>query len=399
MHAHIVISLGVCTLLLQAASRKETARSNVPSPRVEKEPVTEGEARDFASKITRAVGAAKPGEIDRLVHTQALLAHATTDLGLSEKDRQTLLRGAEEAIARGGLGEQIVKATRDGSYTLLRVCHVDGQQRVLFRMLSAGAVNYHEYFLVRYPDGEVAPEDIYNYLAGERISESMRRRIIIPSVENNRVRSFSDEDKRAILLLNGMIRSIQAEKFAEAITQFQKLPKNVQERKSILIMYMQATMQRGEAGEQAYLAAMEKFRRLYPSDASLDLIAIDYFFLKKQFDALVQAIDRLDRSVGGDPYLNVLRGNVYLEAGKFASSRAAYEAAIKAEPNLTEAYWARIALSLTERNHDDTLTWLKTIVEKRAAGIGDLTTISDYADFVKSPQHTRWQKWYAERSK
>jgi tetratricopeptide (TPR) repeat protein len=129
------------------------------------------------------------------------------------------------------------------------------------------------------------------------------------------------------------------------------------------------------------------------------MVSIDYLFLKNKFDDLIQCLDRIDQAVGGDPYLNVLRGNAHAAAGRFAAARTAHEAAIKAEPDLTEAYTARISLALMEKNHEDTLKWLKAVVEQRGIQIKDLTKVPEYAEFVTSPQYPEFKQWYAERQK
>jgi tetratricopeptide (TPR) repeat protein len=158
-------------------------------------------------------------------------------------------------------------------------------------------------------------------------------------------------------------------------------------------------MNLGPDGEADYLAALETFRKLYPNDPAIDLHSIDYYLLKKRYDEAHKAIDRLNEAVGGDPYLGVLHGHVWMEAGQFEKARRAIERGIKEEPHLTNGYWSRITLSLREKKHADTLHWLKMIVEKCQVEIQDLAAVPDYADFVKSPQHGEWQKWYAGRRK
>jgi tetratricopeptide (TPR) repeat protein len=164
-------------------------------------------------------------------------------------------------------------------------------------------------------------------------------------------------------------------------------------------MYLMATMNLGADAEADYLAGLETFRQLYPNDPAIDFISIDYFLLKKRYDEVHKSIDRLDKAVGGDPYLNVLRGSTSMEAGQFEEASRAMEKAIKDEPDMSKAYWARIGLSLQEKKHDDTLKWLQAIVEKCQVAITNLNEVPEYAEFVKSPQHGEWQKWYVIRGK
>ena len=56
-------------------------------------------------------------------------------------------------------------------------------------------------------------------------------------------------------------------------------------------------------------------------------------------------------------------------------------------------------MSLREKSHADTLKWLQVIVEKCQVAIPNLNEDPDYAEFVRSPQHGEWQKWYAARGK
>src|SRR5262249_19553164 len=149
-----------------------------------------------------------------------------------------------------------------------------------------------------------------------------------------------------------------------------------------------------DGSEKDYIAAMEQFRKLYPDDAWIDLISIDYFLLKNQYDEGLEAIDRVDAWIGSDPYLNVIRCNVLIAANQFDKAKAAVDKALKEEPDLQRAYWARITVSLRERSFDETLEWLKKVVQNCNITVEDLTQTPAYSDFVKSPQHAEWKEWY-----
>jgi hypothetical protein len=58
-----------------------------------------------------------------------------------------------------------------------------------------------------------------------------------------------------------------------------------------------------------------------------------------------------------------------------------------------------VAVALREKNHQDTLAWLKKVVEQTGAEIQDLTELDDYAGFARSPEHAAWVRWYAARKK
>lgn len=394
------IMLSVCLLVFQSGCQKAVPKPDTPAPAVKASgpPPTHAEAETFADKMTKAVKAADPNQVNQLIRTEDLLKRLVSDLELSLNDRESFVRGATEKMAGRGFGESIIKATREGSYKLLRIYEKEGRQRVLFRMISSDAVNYHEYSLIRFPDGEVATEDIFIFLTGEPFSQTIRR-MLIPMLGAIRLRGSDSEQLKNIEALGEIMQEFQAGRYEKGVSSINRLPGKFKEQRFVLHMYMQASLRQGEAGERDYLAAMEKYRELYPNDASIDFISIDYYFLKKRYDEAIRAIDRIDKAIGGDPYLRVLRSGAHSEAGRFADARTDIEKAITEEPNLINAYWVRIALSLREKNHEDTLTWLKAIVERLNVEFQDLSTVPDYAEFVKSSQHAQWRKWYAQRKK
>jgi tetratricopeptide (TPR) repeat protein len=393
-------------LLTQAGCRKALPDPASPAPALESAgpPPTEQEARQFADRMTSAVRAGDAAAIDQLLRLAGLAERVISDLGLSSRERQGFLAGVATSLRQASFGQQILQGIKgDGSYQLLRIRTVDGRPRPLFRMIhSEGALNYHDYALARHKDGEVVTEDMFVFVNGEPLSQTVRR-LVIPALASLRDkgahRGVDPQELSSLEAVGAMTRAFRGGDFKTAVTTYRTLPRQCQERKPILVLYVQATMGLGEDGEADYLAAMETFRKLFPNDAAVDFISIDYFLLKKRYDEARLAMDRLNEAVGGDPYLGVLRGTAWMEEGRFEEAGRAIEKAIQEEPGLTPAYWARVTLSLREKNHNDTLKWLKIIVGNRGVEVQDLAAVPEYAEFVKSPRHGEWQKWYATRGK
>jgi tetratricopeptide (TPR) repeat protein len=146
---------------------------------------------------------------------------------------------------------------------------------------------------------------------------------------------------------------------------------------------------------------MERFRKDHPNDPAGNLVSIDYYLLKKDYDESVKMIDRLDESLGGDPYLALMKAGVLADAGRFKEARAAADQAIKDAPKLPQAYWMRATVSTKAKDHKDTLACLKTLVEKVEPNLaaGDLPADERFVEFVKTPQFDEFKKWLAERAK
>jgi tetratricopeptide (TPR) repeat protein len=187
--------------------------------------------------------------------------------------------------------------------------------------------------------------------------------------------------------------------FTEAIAHYRKLPEKIQENNWILVTYLGALSRQLDTPAEDYRAAVEKFRKLYADEVALGLISIYYYSHRDKYDEALKAVDRLDKAVGGDPFLNVVRGITLAGAKRYKEARVAAEKAIREEPTLEDAYWVRIDVSLRERNYADTLEWLKKMVQACQAPVDNMATDPDYAAFVQSPQYREWQEWYQAQLK
>jgi tetratricopeptide (TPR) repeat protein len=376
-----------------------------PAPGVESTglPVNEHECQQFAMELENA---AKSGDVQRvngLLRYEDLARRCISDLGLSAKFQQEFITGFRRAQNQSGatLGGQICESLRNGgSYHFLHGHAVAGQQRALFRMIASNAgVNYHDIVLARFPDGQIGVADIHSLATGEMISQTVRR-LLIPAISlanSGLLARLTGKDKEYMAnfeRIKAITQAIRASRPADAQAAYRQLPRELQEDKAILIVYGHAAQ---AIGNEEYARTMETVRRLYPDDPCIDILSIDHHFLRKEYDESLKCIERVDRSVGGDPYQSVLRANINAAAGRLAEARAAAEKAVAGEPQLQEAYWARITISLKEKKHGDTLTWLKKIVETCGVDIEDLTKHAEYAGFVKTPQHREWLRWYAAK--
>lgn len=365
-------------------------------------PLTEDDCKKFGENLENAVLAEDTAEFNRLFRFKEMLERSVSDLGLSASEEKGFVAGASKAGS--AFPAQFIKVVQEGgSYTMLRVRTVDGRPRVLLRLLHGdGAVNYHELTLVRYPDQQIAAEDIYIYASGEPISQTFRRLILGFMAEKNQGISKLTAKEQLLSKHLGDISKITAlvrnGQNTEALDLFRKLPAELQKNKFFQIMAIQAAG--GTGNDDDYLREMRRFHKNHPNDAAGDLLSIDYYLLKKDYDETLKAIARLDMSVGGDPYLDAQKAGVLCEAGRFEEALAYAEKAIKDAPKLPQGYWVRTAVAAREKDHDDTLKCLKVIVEKVEPTLDPDALAADdrFVDFVTTPQFDEFKKWLAKRA-
>lgn len=366
-------------------------------------PLTENDCKEFGEKLAKAVADEDKAAVKNLFRVNDLIERSVSDLGLTANEKKNLLAGAASYDQFGGQFLKVVK--EGGSYSVLRVRVVDGRPRVIMRLIhSDGGVSYHEFSLVRYPDGQIATEDVYIYASGEPLSQTFRRFVLGFAAERNQsaIAKLSGEEQVLtkhigdVVEMGTMVRNGQNK---EALAAFRKLPAALQKNKMIQIIALHAAAGTGDDNE--YLTEMERFRRDHPNDAAGDLNAIDYYLLKKDYDEMLKAIDRLDRSLGGDPYLEAMKANGLAEAGRFKEARASADKAIQDAPKLLQVYWVRTTVATMAKDHPDTLKCLKALVENVEPGLGPDNLLADerFVEFVKTPQFDEFKKWLAERRK
>jgi hypothetical protein len=113
--------------------------------------------------------------------------------------------------------------------------------------------------------------------------------------------------------------------------------------------------------------------------------------MRKNYAKVLEGLDKLDKAVGGDPYLQIIRAKTYVELGDRGSAGRCAERAIEQDASLKDAYWILVTISLEEEKFDDTLKWLRTLQKKFGVKLKDLTTLPIYKKFVKSPQYQQLQ--------
>lgn len=239
-HTRFLVLLCIAVLLTQMGCQRTMPNAASPAPaiKVMGSPLTGEEVKEFTDRMTQAVTARDAAAIDQLVRMEDLGERSMSDLGMPAEQRRAFLKGMTTTLQQAGVGQQIVKSSEgDGSYQLLRVRSVEGRPRPLFRLISQdGALNYHEYTLARHNDGKVAAEDIYIYVTGEPLSQTLRR-FIIPAVATHQRKGgpgkIDPEEVRHMETVGTLAKAIKSGDFKSAVAAYRTLPKKSQEQKPI----------------------------------------------------------------------------------------------------------------------------------------------------------------------
>ncbi len=368
-----------------ASAAKTPAIPRPAAPSVTHVP-TDAEAQQFGKTYIEALSKPNIPKAAQMIDWDMLFERATEGDVATERWRRSFIEGAKRSGT--SLVDTLAKViSSGGDLTMLGIRTVNGEKRVVLRLLlPEGTLNYHEMVLVRDPTGFVRARDIYVYTSGEYFSETIQRLYMLAAASDpNMLERMSGKKNMFVEALPDyklMMEKVRAGDGKAAIALYKRLPEQLRKQKSVLLAYVSASSKLGD--DAAYAAAMDEMRATFPNDPGLDLMSIDSYLLKEKYDDALSAIDRVDKAVGGDPYLDVLRSNINLQRGDLEKAQVHAVSACDREPLLLGGWWSRVSVSLARKDFPETARLLTHIRDEMGVELSDLSTIPEYAEFVKS---------------
>jgi predicted negative regulator of RcsB-dependent stress response len=363
----------------------------------EKKPISDKEASQFAEQLIATIRERKTDQFDGLLDWETLSNKVTDGIDAPAAARNAFRDEIRTGTnAPSGIWNRLAtQVAQGGRLDMLHVRHKGQETFVLIRYIlpDEGGVNYHEYPLKRAADGTIRATDLDIYAVGESLAQIYRRSYIQTTGALNRgvlarlAGQESDFAKHMDEYL-AIVEANQAGDQAKVLKLYNALPVSVKKDRSLLTLRIFAAQ---KVDENEYMKAMNDFEEWFPNDVALLLITVDRDLLQKKYDHCQRSLDAMEKKVGGDPYVDVLRGGVHLAAEDTTAAKKDYERAFKRDPTLTVAAFARIGLALKEQDNATILKFLQELENKSGMAINDLRTLPAYADFIKSPEFAKWE--------
>jgi tetratricopeptide (TPR) repeat protein len=237
-------------------------------------------------------------------------------------------------------------------------------------------------------------DDAYLFSEGEMYSEILCRLLSLANEHGGKapqaaVGAQMSDGARLAAAWSEMTKRTKAGEYQEALDISRALPERLKQEKVVLFMRIQAA--RHLKGEP-YDEAVRAYRKAFPNEPNMDLIMIDAYHAHKLFDRELASIDGLDRTVDGDPYLDAIRGRVYVCKGDLAAAKRCARKSIEAEPDVPTAYLCLIEVSLKEKDFAETSRLLTIVRSKFPRRMPALENNPVYAEYTASPQYRDWVK-------
>lgn len=346
-------------------------------------PATDAEADAFGQAMAKALAPCDPAAVSALLDVTNLARRAAHGRKIPKAAKDGML----QAATGNGFGKNLCQALpgETTKATYLRSRKISGSPRPLVRLIIGSALNYLEFEVGRVKGvGEVRAIDYTSFATGESMSEMLGR--TLEEMSSNGRPSEALADIEALKLAS--VKMAQ-EDVASARANFDKLSAKARTMKAALVVDVQITSQESD---EAYMAAMERFARAFPDDPALLLQSIDRSFVAKDFDQTLVVLEKLQRQVGGDPYLDTLQATTLGELGRNADAVSASQRCIQAEPSLENCWLALTDAQLRAQDYGaivGTMRELKTRFDLDFTPTS-LASVPEWAGFLASPEGKAW---------
>lgn len=274
----------------------------------------------------------------------------------------------------------------------LRIRERAGQRTALFRLTNPEGLIYFEWYLEKNGDGEVAAWDADNYVTGERISETLCRVWIKAVIEIDP--SYAKHmGKRNKLLVDhfgaiGELRNAKVRgQYEQAIQVYEAMPGLLRDELVCMVQALPCYVMVEDF--EKYESTLKRFMRLHAGASNQELIGIDLYFMNAAYDRVLEAVDALDKRVGGDPYLNLYRANAQHMKDAYANAVWLIDRGLQADPAMIDFYWAGIEMALYEEDWGR-VGKLLDAVQAQGIELYPLTEVEGYEAYIETQAYEAW---------
>jgi tetratricopeptide (TPR) repeat protein len=258
--------------------------------------VTDEEAKKLAKQIEESIKAGDASVLDNAISRAVFIPKI--DIPNSQKMEE------ETIFKKMDIGKKIIESLgKSGNYEIVKLMEKNKKKYLIFRIYSEDGINYQEMELCK-EDNEVKIADIFVYLSGENLSETIKS--LLKTIAKGQ--DFNDSEKEYLDAFRKQMpeikRLIKEEKYTEAENIYIELPENLKNNKTFA-MYNVIIAQ--GLNDEKYNKALNQYKKLSENLTNLDLLLIDGFLNRGDYDKALDCVNRLDNHINKDPFLDFFR--------------------------------------------------------------------------------------------
>jgi len=379
------------TLIFAVLASRAFAADTQPAPATQ--PLTASQVvREFAQNIEAEMSAGDISGFRKAFDIPTLTTRAFGDLDASPNLRRQFGVGVNSGL------DQLVTALADnmksgGGYAFLRLHIVKGELRAMFRMTGKTGLNYHDMVLKVGPGDTVRVVDMYIATTGEELSDSYHRVLLplVAEVDKGALARLTEGESEYVKNIGGardMGLKVLNKDYSGVHAIYEGLPVSLQSEQIVMLYDLQSLV---HIDLKLYAQAMDRYEKAFPDSPSLSLLRIDSTMLAKDWTGMLATIDKLDKQVGGDIFLNVFRVTALQSLGRGDEALAAGEECLKVYPHCTEAYVALLQALAMQKNWVGTKDMMERMLAYSGKFLPTMTLDPVFSEFIKTQEFAEFE--------
>jgi hypothetical protein len=381
-----------------------SASDGPPAPAAEA-----AEAKEFVAEFVKLVSAGDAGAVGKCLDAASFYRRASAGIDVPHRLRLGIEAGFRSmeikhfaSVFKFGPDD----SDRGGSFSLLHL-HARGDDHcAMFRHITpGGGFRYLDCVLVHDADGSVRIAD-YMELDMGMMASQLDAYTLAEEVRTNKVhmeddgksaagnRTEQDDPKTLAGAVVKMREMLGANREQDVPAMYDKLSAEWQQEQAVMVMRLLAA--RHIKGD-VYEKALRDYHKAFPQALNFNLLAIDFYQDRKQFDREISCIKGLNAELlasirAEDPYLDVLSADACLFKKDLAGAKRAARKAVDADPALYRGYKILLDLSLNQRKYSETSQLLNALKKQFPKMAPNVENDPQYSGFARSPQGKLWIK-------
>lgn len=369
--------------------RPDSADGPGDPPMLANEAQCEAFARSLDTAMARGDSAALGAAIDDAILTDRILGN----MKLNKSDRDSLrelVHGLVPALAAGW-----VRANSWGhSMRYLRTNWNDGSPRAIFRHVSFdGELEYVEFILCTDAEGRVRVCDQYNHYGDGLLSPVVQRyvRSATTGFTERLFRGLLRVDESQTRWADSLRPLLRRERNEEVLRSYDTIPAADRDRWNVQAIRLRAAR---ALGDSLYKPAVAHAYALFKDTPGYELLAVWYFMAFEKYDSALTAIERVDASVGGDPYMDVMRGWIRALKQDYQAGRTYVSRYIASDSSATFPFSLLFSILLHEKQYGPATDCFAVLDRRMWPGFIDqwLNGLEYSEDYRRSPEYRAYRQ-------
>jgi predicted Zn-dependent protease len=130
----------------------------------------------------------------------------------------------------------------------------------------------------------------------------------------------------------------------------------------------------------------------FPNDPAAQLYAIQANILRHRHETALRFLSELNKSIGGDPYIDAIRADLYFQQGDIQTAKSIAAGAVEMEQGLNLAYWTLVKAAVKERAFAEAVKWLDALCASGVAMEAIHEALNEYSEFLDSAEFWEWKE-------